>query len=374
MPAPRSAIVSLCTENLPETNKPDTYLHWNQIGFDHIAKDYGQGSGTTCGFLPHWLLWRFGCRDNTLVNRSSPPEGLTYRMGEHLSIFQPNGYKKIVRESWVALDNEFKTREAANGRGPKPGDFIIIRGGYWKNKATQKRDLDSAHIMVLLEVLHADGKKVRWKVAQTGAMTNNFRQAGHITTLEGEVRDGEMQEADFTRKGPNIVFTVNIIDEEWNFPRRVVGYTDLDRVAFGAYPSAKFINLFQNRWREQATNEAMKVNPWLGWYSMESAGGFIQRHPTYLLLHRGHEAFKLERHLGPYRCTNRGLWTLAGSNVDVYWEDGSPTQSWTMVQTWSPRVRTGGTPRSANTGALTRVVQIPPAKLPSDVMPDWLVE
>lgn len=145
-----TVIVALCKKLLPETTERSSFIHWHQVGFDSIAKDYGQGAGTTCGFLPHWLLWRFGCRDNTLVNRSSPPEGLSYLIGENLSIFMPNTAKKLARRSWVALDTEQKTRDAAAGKGPQQGDFVIIRGGYWMEKATGKRTRDSAHIFVLL--------------------------------------------------------------------------------------------------------------------------------------------------------------------------------------------------------------------------------
>ena len=39
-----------------------------------------------------------------------------------------------------------------------------------------------------------------------------------------------------------------------------------------------------------------------------------------------------------------------------------------------PQLATRGTPRTANTGALTRILQIPPARVPPDIPPAWRVE
>lgn len=364
MPAPRDAIVKLCDTQLPETMDRPRYLHWGQVGFDNVAKDYGQGFGTTCGFLPHWLLWRFGCRDNTLVNRNEPAEGLSYRIGENLSIFQP-GWKK-PKPSWVALDNEQKTRDVANGKGPKPGDFVIIRGGYWTEKSTGLRTRDSAHIFVLLEVLKADGKKVTWRVAQSGVSNDAYQQGAHRTTLTGELREGEVKEGGQQHAGPNLVFVANILGEEPNFPRRVIGYCDLDKVAFGPAPAPRFLGMVDQRWTELADNQVMHIAKWLGWYEVASPGGFINRWKSYLVLDRGHTAYRLDRDLGPYRCMARGVWVLRGSRVEVTWEDGT-RQSWTMASVFSPRVATTGTPISGNTGALTRVAQIPGGNPPPEV-------
>lgn len=372
MAAPRDPIVAFCEQFLPETTKPDNFIHWNQVGFDNLAKDYGQGFGTTCGFLPHYLLWRFGCRDNTLVNRSAPVEGLSYHISQNLSLFQPG--RKQPRPSWTALDNEQKTRDAIKPGTLKPGDFVIIRGDFWKNKATNVRDIDSSHIFVFLKQVEASGNKVKWRVAQSGQNTNARMQAAHITTLTGELREGEVMDLGKPYKGPNLVFIANIDGEEPNFPRRVVGYTNLDAVSFGAASATRFHQLVDERWRKTTTNNPMKVNPWMGWYEVSSPGGFIMANKTFVLLHRGHEAYRLERTLGPYFCTARGLWTLDGTTVDVVWDDGSDPQSWSMATTFVPRIATTGTPRTPHTGTLTRVQQVPPKKVPAEIMPNWLVE
>lgn len=184
-------------------------------------------------------------------------------------------------------------------------------------------------------MLEADGKKVKWLVAQSGVSNDAMQQGAQITTLTGELRQiPEVLEGNQAHKGPNLVFVANILGEEPNFPRRVMGYTDLDQVSFGAGPSPRFLQMFEERWRNRATNEAGKVNAWLGWYEMASPGGFIPLHPRFLLLHRGHEAFLLDRGIGPYACKARGLWTLTGTTVEVVWEDETPNQSWTMATTF----------------------------------------
>jgi hypothetical protein len=361
----RETVVRLCEAFLPETDVRNEYLHWNQIGFDHIAKDYGQGSGTTCGFLPHWLLWRLGCRDNTLVNRSCPDEGLTFRIGENLSIFQPTA--KRPRPSWVPLDTEQKTRDAAAGRGPAPGDFVIIRGGFWKD-ADGNRTRDSAHIFVLLDVTQADGKKVVWRVAQTGVSNDALQQGGQIKTLTGELREGEVLEGNQMHKGPNLVFVADILGEEPNFPRRVIGYNNLDAVSFGAAPDESFTRLFQNRRTEAAINGPNKIMEWLGWWQLEPANGIIPLAPTYLLLDRGHEAYRLQKvNIGPHVCTAAGVWTRAGSKLEVEWDDGSPRQSWTITKTFVPREKTEGTPLVPSAGPLTRL-----KKAPTELPARWL--
>lgn len=372
MAAPREAMVALCKQHLPDTKNLNEYVHWNEVGFDNLAKDYGQGMGTTCGFLPHYLMWRFGCRDNTLVNRSSPPEGLTNIIGANISILQPQG-KKLV-PSWVKMDGPGAVAAVQGKGGPKPGDFVVIRGGFWADKTTGVRNVDSAHVFVLLDVLEANGKTVKWRVAQSGVTNNAGQQGAQITTLTGELREGEMTEANTQVKGPHLVFIANILNEEPNFPRRVIGYTDLDRVGFGSFVSPRFTKLFDDRFRTLTTNDIAKVNQWFGWYQMESPGGFIALHKPFLLLHRGHEAYRLERDLNTYQCTSRGLWTLAGKTVDITWDDGTPNQSWLMATTYVPKMKTGGAPKTGNTGAITRVAQLDGKKAPDAILGNWYVQ
>jgi len=59
----RSNILALCALYLPCTR--------GDAHFQEIAKDYGF-IGTTCGYLPSFVLYRMGCRDGRIVNRVAP--------------------------------------------------------------------------------------------------------------------------------------------------------------------------------------------------------------------------------------------------------------------------------------------------------------
>jgi hypothetical protein len=360
MAAPRDTARRLCETFLPETDDRDAYAHWTEIGFDHIAKNYA-GAGTTCGFLPHWLLWRLGCRDNTLVNRACPDEELTYLDASNLSILLPT--RERPRASWVPLITAARTREVASGRGPTTGDFIIIRGRNWKDK-DGKRTQDSSHIFVLLDVKRADGKEVVWRVAQCGGTNNARQQAGHITTITGKVVEEAVPEGaePYMAPGPNIVFHAQIIGEPPNFPRRVIGWTNLDAIGFGATPDASFTALFEQRRNQTTLNDNAKIAEWLGWWALDEPG------ETYVLLERGHEASLIDYRYGSYACTAGGLWTRSGNTLDIAWDNGTQ-ESWLVSRAWTPKPRTEAKPLG-NAPMLQRLV-LPPRQAPANLPPKW---
>ena len=363
----RDKVRQLCESYLPETANRNEILHWHQIGFDHIAKNYGEHSGTTCGFLPHWLLWRLGCRDATLVNRTSPDDGLMFRIGKNLSIFQSEWKKPIA--SWVPVNTADETMKLMSKKdGPQCGDFVIVRGGMWKDDGGE-RTRDSAHIFVLLDVLEATDRKVVWRVAQSGLSTDAFHQGGAIQTMTGKLIDDATDDGKKKHDGPNLIFKSNILNEETDFPRRVIGYTNLGAVGFGAVPDPAFTGLFDKRIKERATNDAGKVMQWLGWWELAPAGGFIPLGPTYLLLERGHEVSRLERVCaGTWACKAAGIWTRDGSKLEIEWDDGTPDQSWTITSTFVPRESTTGVANSSGVGPLTKL-----KKPPTVVPPRWVL-
>jgi hypothetical protein len=356
----RDQIVSLCERYLPETTDRNSYFHWHQIGFDSIAKDYGQGSGTTCGFLPHWLLWRIGCSDANLVNRSVPEQGFKWRTGENLSIFGKHA-------SCVRVDGPLATQMANNTGGPRPGDFVIIRGGFWKNPDTGVRDRDSAHIFVLLEVKKADGKEVQWRVAQTGVSNDALQQGGHIMTLTGKLKQETVKEGNTDVKGPNLVFIANIRGEEAEFPRRVTSYTNVEALAYGATPNGMLTQLLDSRRNEQTKNDPKTVYPFLGWYEETSPGGFITTGPTYIVLERGHEATRFSRQGLGSACTldTSSVWTRTGDRLAIQWREGR-RQSWDVKKSWVPKEQVTGTPVDGNGGTLNWV-----KKMPTEVPAKW---
>src|SRR5437879_4745095 len=105
--------------------------------FWDVCKDYG-GSGTTCGYLCHWLLWRLGAMpsnmsavpklhgggtyDRTTVNRSE--DGFSYGASENISRIHSNpdfiwnsGFHRPVAGGPLHACNAFQA-----GWRPETGD------------------------------------------------------------------------------------------------------------------------------------------------------------------------------------------------------------------------------------------------------------
>jgi hypothetical protein len=80
--------------------------------FQEISKDY-LGSGTTCGFLCHWLLWKLGCRTSGLVNRTDPESHLEYKNSRNISMLRWNRFFKVY----------------SPGVLPEPGDIVLLSNG-----------------------------------------------------------------------------------------------------------------------------------------------------------------------------------------------------------------------------------------------------
>ena len=64
----RDYVKQLCELYFPVYGKMFPFC---TVGMDHICKNFGN-LGTTCGYLTHWLLWKAGCWQMELVNRTEP--------------------------------------------------------------------------------------------------------------------------------------------------------------------------------------------------------------------------------------------------------------------------------------------------------------
>lgn len=146
--------------------------------FSEIARDYTEGKGTTCGFLPHWLWYRLGCRDRDLVNRSSAA-----------TFYDPG--KNISKIAGSTLFEQF------TGRAPRPGDVYRISNG----------DPDTEHVGVVLDVAGD-----LWICADAGQRNDSNRQAARVTQRR-LTPDGLLERLDGA-----------------SAPRRLQGWIDLDRV------------------------------------------------------------------------------------------------------------------------------------------------
>lgn len=111
--------------------------------FAEVCKDFG-GSGTTCGFLCHWLMWRLGCRDPKIVNRSDPSSGLKYRIGMNIAMIYRGG-----GSPWVTMKP---------GMTPQPGDVCLVSNG----------PSSTEHVFVFVsQEIDIDGS-IHWNTADAG--------------------------------------------------------------------------------------------------------------------------------------------------------------------------------------------------------------
>lgn len=152
--------------------------------FDDVTADW-TGGGTTCGFLCHWLLYRIGCTDATLVNHNAPDRGLSYVDGRNIAKLYHGGAPPFVK--WTP------------GAVPQPGDIVFIRGD---GNPTE-------HVFVFLsEELTADG--VVWNTAEAGQTNELGRQCARWKRRRPLVGSGALRLSGNTPE------------------RTVIGWVDLD--------------------------------------------------------------------------------------------------------------------------------------------------
>ncbi len=140
-------------------------------------------SGTTCGFLCHWLLHKLGCTEADRMNRADGGMGLKYENGGNISIlFIGLKATRAVRNggsfSWNAAGpfvrvaepyakpsaknpyfNALEQAIATGVGGPKAGDIVFIRDPGGSNL--------SEHVFVFMSAEKgADG--IYWNTAEAG--------------------------------------------------------------------------------------------------------------------------------------------------------------------------------------------------------------
>ncbi len=181
----RKLVVPLIEKYFP---KDGSLVGVDKVGMGHMCKDW-TGGGTTCGFLPHWLLWRLGCKDATVVNRYEPDTDFGYTDQVNLDRFL--SHKQFTRVAFP--DSGY----GANAKGlndekfldrkiyPKTGDAVIIQG----KKSPSGND--SSHIFIVLDDglwdRNVKGKGI-WRIAETGQGSGG---SGHIFKRGVEFKDGK---------------------------------------------------------------------------------------------------------------------------------------------------------------------------------------
>lgn len=116
--------------------------------FAEVCKDFG-GSGTTCGFLCHWLMWRLGIRDPSIVNRAEPSDGLKYHIGMNIAMIFRGG-----KSPWHKMQA---------GDVPEPGDVCLVSNG----------PPTTEHVFVFMSQETDDAGNVFWNTADGGQTAPN---------------------------------------------------------------------------------------------------------------------------------------------------------------------------------------------------------
>lgn len=122
--------------------------------YAEVCKDYSN-AGTTCGYLPHWMMWRLGVRSN-LVNRNEPKYGLHYVPGANIS--------KI----WNA--GKFPFQNTKPEVLPLPGDICFISAG----------PPITEHVFVVLSTSPMSDGSVTFEVAEAGQTNTQGKQCARI--------------------------------------------------------------------------------------------------------------------------------------------------------------------------------------------------
>lgn len=112
-----------------------------------VCKDYG-GAGTTCGYLPHWLMWRLGVTDAKRINRTE--RGFTYMPGHNL--------RRIVQDYAPPFIRTHGAQVLQSGRRPECGDICYI---YQMPDGPQNTE----HVFCVLRQPYGSGA---WDTAEAG--------------------------------------------------------------------------------------------------------------------------------------------------------------------------------------------------------------
>ena len=148
-------VAGLCTVLIPCDKGSEAYRL--------ICKDFAEGFGTTCGFLPHFLLWAAGCRSKNLVSRSEKQDGLSYAIGKNLTRIFNGGFSPF--------------RHFKPGTIPETGDIVYVSNGTPKTE----------HVFVFRGV-EEEGGTTYWTSWDGGQENNSFRVRKR--KLLGKMLDG----------------------------------------------------------------------------------------------------------------------------------------------------------------------------------------
>lgn len=130
---------------------------------------------SSCGDLVAWLLWRLGCRDESLVNRTGDDGQRAWIPGHNVSMVV--GHRAY--------------RRASSGGTPQPGDALFLRRG-------------DGHLAVLIEWNEMDGVVVSADYGQPEGRrrVSKLVQRSGRWYLDGSELDGWLDLDAVTFEGP----------------------------------------------------------------------------------------------------------------------------------------------------------------------------
>jgi hypothetical protein len=108
-------------------------------------------TGTTCGFLCHWMLWQLGVTNKNILNWNDTGRGTKYIQGQHIAKIWNVGKAPFVNVVPPATNVLETSRQTS---GPKPGDIIHI----YKLDANHHYVTNSDHVFVFLSDCPYDAK------------------------------------------------------------------------------------------------------------------------------------------------------------------------------------------------------------------------
>jgi hypothetical protein len=336
----RRTIKQLIDDYIPE--QPGIIVAGSQ-GFDHIAKDYG-GSGTTCGFLPHWLLWRLGCTDKirvngqvrTLVNRDEPDAEYVYH-NEH----------NLVHFLVSAALTPATVRGMKAGTLPKMGDIVLVTADAnqpaqakmpGENATAQDKQAwadwvawnNKAHVFVFLD--KDGGDPTLWKYAESGfpVMTSSY---GKTVKKEAAVRSSYRASRKVNLQGAHP--TCNIEGDN----RRIHGWVSLDKLSFASTPPVATAADVLKPYTLRATlpQPTQVIGKWRVRWTHRVAGHVEFEYHYHL--HKGSRAFytmadkpvpfQIQGSNTPQQFLGDGFW-VNDNGLKVIWPDSSCEEELTL--------------------------------------------
>lgn len=199
-------------------------------------KDAGHsGSGTTCGFLPSWFLWRIGCTDRNVVNRTCVGADGTaigrYKAGDNICAIAGacggRGDPESRRHAYYVPINGNRPNAQAFAAGelrPKLGDIVHVN-----TKPGSNQD----HVFIFLNDFRDDNGTERWQTAEAGGPTAEY--AGKQMSVKFW-----REQAVFSSKrtvGDAAAGAIKLLSREpgphqpVTDTRFLMGWVDLDRIA-----------------------------------------------------------------------------------------------------------------------------------------------